>query len=61
VLTRYQVSEDSDSEVQSNFEVVPQESDNAETWDVNNENEDELKSSQIKSIFPKTGVQYLID
>jgi hypothetical protein len=50
MLTHYQVSEDSDSEVQSDFEVVPQESNNAEMWDVNNENEDELKSSQIKSI-----------
>ncbi|KAI0257611.1 Spb1 C-terminal domain-containing protein [Lactifluus subvellereus] len=43
-----EVSEDSDSELQSDFEVVPQESDNAEMWDVNNENEDELKSSEIK-------------
>ena len=50
MLTHYQVSEDSDSELQSDFEVVPQEPDNAEMWDVNDENEDELKSSEIKSI-----------
>jgi hypothetical protein len=49
------MSEDSDSEeVQSDFEVVRQESesdDAAEMWDVNNENEDELKSSQIKGKY----------
>ncbi|KAI0002075.1 FtsJ-domain-containing protein [Russula vinacea] len=50
VLTRYQVSvsEDDEVEPQSEFEVVPQELDDAEMWDVNNPNEDELKSSQIK-------------
>ena len=46
------VSEDDGSELQTDFEtfeVVPQELDDAEMWDVNDPNEDELKASQIKS------------
>jgi hypothetical protein len=51
MLIHYQasVSEDDDSELQTDFEVVPQELDDAEMWDVNDPNEDELKASQIKS------------
>jgi hypothetical protein len=51
MLIHYQasVSEDDDSELQTNFEVVPQELDDAEMWDVNDPNEDELKASQIRS------------
>lgn len=45
------VSEDDEPEPQSEFEVVPQELDDVEMWDVNNTNEDELKSSQIKGII----------
>ena len=43
------VSEDDDSESRADFEVVPQVLDDAEMWDVNDPNEDELKASQIKS------------
>lgn len=52
MLTHYQVSvsEDDEVEPQSEFEVVPQELDDTEMWDVDNPNEDELKSSQIKGI-----------
>lgn len=51
MLIYYQASvlEDDDSELQTDFEVVPQELDDAEMWDVNDPNEDELKASQIKS------------
>jgi hypothetical protein len=51
VLKDYQtsVSKDDDLGLQEEFEVVPRESDDAEMWDVNDPNEDELKSSQIKS------------
>jgi hypothetical protein len=45
------VSEDDEMEPQTEFEVVPQELDDAEMWDVNNPNEDELKSSKIKGII----------
>lgn len=50
MLIYYQASvlEDDDSELQTDFEVVPQELDDAEMWDVNDPNEDELKASQIK-------------
>jgi hypothetical protein len=43
------VSEDDGLGSQPGFEVVPQEQDGTEMWDVNNPNEDELKSAQIKS------------
>ena len=51
MLIYYQASvlEDDDSELQTDFEVVPQELDDAEMWDVNDPNEDGLKASQIKS------------
>jgi hypothetical protein len=51
VLKDYQtsVSKDDDLGPQEEFEVVPRESDDAEMWDVNDPNEDEFKSSQIKS------------
>lgn len=58
MLMHYQasVSEDDDSKSQTDFEVVPQELDDAEMWDVNDLNEDELKASQIKStIFVNMG------
>lgn len=42
------VSEDNELESQPEFEVVPQEQDDTEMWDVNNPNEDELKSAQIR-------------
>lgn len=45
------VSEDDELESQPEFEVVPQEQDDTEMWDVNNPNEDELKSDQIRSNF----------
>jgi hypothetical protein len=45
------VSEDDELESQTEFEVVPQEPDDTEMWDVDNLNEDELKSSRIKGIF----------
>ena len=53
ILMHYQVSvsEDDDLEPQTEFEVVPKESDDVEMWDVNNPNEDELKASHIKSII----------
>ncbi|KAI0304938.1 Spb1 C-terminal domain-containing protein [Russula brevipes] len=41
-------SDDDALESQTEFEVVPQEPDDAEMWDVSNLNEDEVKSSQIK-------------
>jgi hypothetical protein len=43
--------EDDELEPQTEFEVVPQELDDAEMWDVNNPNEDELKLSKIKGII----------
>jgi len=43
------VSEDDEIGSQPKFEVVPQEQDGTEMWDVNNPNEDELKSAQIRS------------
>ena len=50
------VSEDDDLDSRTDFEVVPQELDDAEMWDVNDPNEDELKASQIKStIFVNMG------
>jgi hypothetical protein len=51
VLKDYQtaVSEHDELGPQEEFEVVPREPDDAEMWDVNDPNEDELKSSQIKS------------
>jgi AdoMet-dependent rRNA methyltransferase SPB1 len=42
------VSEDDELGSQTEFEVVPQEQDDTEMWDVNNLNEDELKSAQIR-------------
>jgi AdoMet-dependent rRNA methyltransferase SPB1 len=45
------VSEDDELESQTEFEVVPQEQDDTEMWDVNNLNEDELKSAQIRGYF----------
>jgi len=42
------VSEDDELRSQPEFEVVPQEQDGTEMWDVNNPNEDELKSAQIR-------------
>jgi hypothetical protein len=53
MLTHLQVPESDDDalESQTEFEVVPQEPDDAEMWDVSNLNEDELKSSQIKRIY----------
>jgi hypothetical protein len=45
------VSEDDDLGSQPEFEVVPQEQDSTEMWDVNDLNEDELKSAQIRSTF----------
>ena len=43
------VSEDDELGSQPEFEVVPQEQDDTEMWDVNNPDEDELKSAQIRS------------
>jgi len=43
------VSEEDELRSQPEFEVVPQEQDDTEMWDVNNTNEDELKSAQIQS------------
>ncbi|KAI9457723.1 Spb1 C-terminal domain-containing protein [Russula earlei] len=40
---------DDDSEPQTEFEVVPKESDDAEMWNVNDPNEDELKSVSNKT------------
>jgi hypothetical protein len=57
MLTHYQVSasEDDRLESETEFEVVPREQDDTEMWDVNDPNEDELKSAQVKSIgFFKT-------
>ncbi len=53
MLTHYQVSasEDDEPEPETEFEVVPRQRDDAEMWDVNDPNEDELKSAQIKSMF----------
>lgn len=55
MLMHYQasvrVSEDDGSVSRADFEVVPQELDDAEMWDVNDPNEDELKASQIKRII----------
>jgi AdoMet-dependent rRNA methyltransferase SPB1 len=45
------VSEDDELKSQTEFEVVPQEPDDTEMWDVDNLNEDELKSTRIKGIF----------
>jgi len=45
------VSEDDELGSRSEFEVVPQEQDDTEMWDVKNPNEDELKSAQIRSNF----------
>jgi hypothetical protein len=45
------VSEDDELASQPEFEVVPQEQDGTEMWDVNNPNEDELKSAQIRSNY----------
>ena len=45
------VSEDDELGSQPEFEVVPQEHDGTEMWDVNDPNEDELKSAQIRSTF----------
>lgn len=39
----------SDLDSHDGLEVVPLESDDVEMWDANNENEDDLKSSHIKS------------
>lgn len=58
MLIHYQasISEDDGSESQTDFEVVPQELDDAEMWDVNDPNEDELTTSQIKrTIFVNMG------
>jgi AdoMet-dependent rRNA methyltransferase SPB1 len=51
ILTHHQVSvsEDDEPGSQPEFEVVPREQDDTEMWDVNNPNEDELKSAQIRS------------
>ncbi len=57
MLTHYQVSASEDDKLvsETEFEVVPREQDDTEMWDVNDPNEDELKSAQIKSIvFLKT-------
>ena len=49
----HQISDVSDLDPRDDLEVVPLESDDAEMWDANNENEDDLKQSQIKStLFP---------
>jgi hypothetical protein len=45
------VSEDDELGSETEFEVVPQEQDDTEMWDVNNLNEDELKSAQIRGYF----------
>jgi hypothetical protein len=45
------LSEDDELGSQTEIEVVPQEQDDTEMWDVNNPNEDELKSAQIKGHF----------
>ena len=45
------ISEDDELGSQSEFDVVPQGQDDTEMWDVNDPNEDELKSAQIKSKF----------
>ena len=42
------MSEDDELQSETEFEVVPQEPDDTEMWDVDNVNEDELKSSRIK-------------
>lgn len=44
------MSEDDDLDLQTEFKVVPQDLDDAEMWDVNDLNEDELKMSRIKGI-----------
>ena len=43
--------EDDELGSQPEFEVVPREQDDTEMWDVNDPNEDESKSAQIKSGF----------
>ncbi len=48
-LMHYQMSDVSDLDPHDGLEVVPLEPDDAEMWDASNENEDELKSSQINS------------
>jgi hypothetical protein len=45
------VSEDDELGSQPEYEVVPQEQDDTEMWDVGDPNEDELKSAQIRSNF----------
>jgi hypothetical protein len=43
------MSDVSDLDPPDGLEVVPLESDDAEMWDANNENEDDFKSSHVKS------------
>ena len=45
----YQMSDVSNLDPHDGLEVVSLESDDAEMWDANNENEDDLKLSQVKS------------
>ena len=45
----YQASDVSDLEPHDGLEVVPLEPDDAEMWDANDENEDDLKLCQVKS------------
>ena len=50
-LKKVSVSEDDELQSETEFEVVPQEPDDTEMWDVDNVNEDELKLSRIKGNF----------
>jgi hypothetical protein len=50
----YQMSDASDLDPPDGLEVVPLESDDVEMWDANNENEDDLKSSHVKSTVSKS-------
>lgn len=43
------MSDVSDLDPQDGLEIVPLEPDDAEMWDASNENEDDVKSSHVKS------------